>query len=108
MGARRRVRFGIVGLGLMGREFASAIARWCHLLSDGPIPELVGVCSPHEKSHRWFDAILQMWAAFLQELEGGALPTFGCFTPEETRISHALLSAALDSQRNASVEPVDL
>ncbi len=54
MGTRRRVRFGIIGLGLMGREFASAIARWCHLLSDGPIPELVGVCSPHEKSHEWF------------------------------------------------------
>ena len=27
----KKVRFGLIGCGLMGREFASAIARWCHL-----------------------------------------------------------------------------
>ena len=54
MGARRKVRFGIVGLGLMGREFGSAIGRWCHLLSDGPVPELVGVCDVNPASHAWF------------------------------------------------------
>jgi hypothetical protein len=47
-----------------------------------------------------------MWAAFLLELEKGTPPVFGCFTPEETRLSHALLSAALDSHRNRSVEMV--
>ena len=52
--ARRRVRFGIIGLGLMGREFASAISRWCHLLSDGPVPELVGICDSNTASHAWF------------------------------------------------------
>jgi predicted dehydrogenase len=54
MGARKKVRFGIVGLGLMGREFGSAIGRWCHLLSDGPVPELVGVCDVNPASHAWF------------------------------------------------------
>jgi predicted dehydrogenase len=54
MAARRRVRFGIIGLGLMGREFGSAIGRWCHLLSEGPVPELVGICDTNEKSHPWF------------------------------------------------------
>ena len=54
MGARRRVRFGIIGLGLMGREFGSAIARWCHLLSDGPVPVLAGVCDSNPKMHTWF------------------------------------------------------
>ncbi len=54
MAARRKVRFGIIGLGLMGREFGSAIGRWCHLLSDGPVPELVGVCDTNPKSHVWF------------------------------------------------------
>jgi hypothetical protein len=33
---------------------------------------------------------------------------FGCFTPEETRISHAVLTAALDSNKKASVEKVVL
>ena len=54
MAARRKVRFGIIGLGLMGREFGSAIARWCHLLFDGPVPELAGICDTNEKSHAWF------------------------------------------------------
>ena len=30
--AKREIKFGIIGCGLMGREFASAAARWCHLL----------------------------------------------------------------------------
>jgi hypothetical protein len=52
------------------------------------------------------DSILQMWAAFLLELDAGTPKIFGCFTPEETRLSHALLTAALDSHRKRSVEPV--
>jgi predicted dehydrogenase len=54
MGARRKVRFGIIGLGLMGREFGSAIGRWGHLLFDGPVPELTGICDTNEASHAWF------------------------------------------------------
>jgi predicted dehydrogenase len=51
------------------------------------------------------DAILQMWAAFLYELEHGKpLSRFaGCVAPEETALSHRLFTAALESQRNASV-----
>ena len=52
------------------------------------------------------DSLLQMWAAFLLELDQGKPPVFGCFTPEETRISHALHTAALESNRKQSVEPV--
>jgi predicted dehydrogenase len=54
MAARRKVRFGIIGLGLMGREFGSAIARWCHLLGDGPVPVLAGICDTNPQSHAWF------------------------------------------------------
>ena len=51
------------------------------------------------------DAILQMWAAFLQELvHGRPLKKFaGCVTPEEAALSHRLFTAALDSQQNAEV-----
>lgn len=52
--ARRKVRFGIIGLGLMGREFGSAAARWCHLLGDVPAPEIVGICDTNAASHAWF------------------------------------------------------
>jgi len=48
-----------------------------------------------------------MWAVFLQEL-AGEKPAFGCFSPEETRLSHALQTAALDSHKNKSVEKVVL
>jgi hypothetical protein len=47
-----------------------------------------------------------MWAAFLLELDTGKPQIFGCFTPEETRLSHALLTAALESDRKKTVEPV--
>ena len=54
------------------------------------------------------DAILQMWAAFLFELERGhPLKKFaGCATPEEVALSHRLFTAALQSHRNAAVVEV--
>ena len=49
-----RIRFGIIGCGLMGREFASATARWCHLLEDISRPEIVAVCDYNPKATEWF------------------------------------------------------
>lgn len=48
------IKFGIIGCGLMGREFASASARWCHLLADIPRPEIVAVCDSNPKAVDWF------------------------------------------------------
>jgi hypothetical protein len=47
------------------------------------------------------DAILQMWAAFCDELIHGPQmqQPFTCATPEETHTSHRLFTAALESQR---------
>ena len=39
----KKVRFGIIGCGLMGKEFASAASRWCHLTEDIARPEIIGV-----------------------------------------------------------------
>ena len=50
------------------------------------------------------DAILQMWGAFMLELDGQPV-TFGCFTPEETVLSHALQTASLESHAShAAIE----
>ena len=38
----------------MGREFASSLARWCHLLDNGYIPVLSGICDKNENSYKWF------------------------------------------------------
>jgi predicted dehydrogenase len=50
----REVRFGLIGCGLMGREFASAAARWCHLLQPRARPQIVAVCSASAASLAWF------------------------------------------------------
>ena len=55
MKQRKKIRFGIIGLGLMGKEFGSAVARWCHLLDDGPIPVIAGICNEKNQADReWF------------------------------------------------------
>lgn len=41
----RTIRFGIIGCGMMGREFASAAARWFHLPEMSVRPEIVAICS---------------------------------------------------------------
>ncbi len=50
----KTIRFGIIGLGLMGREFASASARWCHLLGVEARPEIVAVSNRSPAPFDWF------------------------------------------------------
>lgn len=50
----RDIRFGIIGCGLMGREFASAIARWCHLLEVDFRPVLAGICDTNPSLFGWY------------------------------------------------------
>src|SRR3989442_12338516 len=52
--ADRIVRFGIVGGGLMGREFASAAARWVHLADIGVRPEIAVVCDVNPDVLAWY------------------------------------------------------
>jgi predicted dehydrogenase len=48
------IRFGIIGLGLMGREFASAAARWMHLSDVEARPVLVSACDANDGMFGWF------------------------------------------------------
>ena len=50
----KEIRFGIIGCGLMGREFASAIARWCHLLDVNFRPVLVAICDTNPALFGWY------------------------------------------------------
>ena len=55
--AERVVRFGIVGGGLMGREFASAAARWVHLAPLGVRPEIAVVCDTNPEVLAWYERL---------------------------------------------------
>ena len=53
---QERLRFGIIGGGLMGREFVSAAARWCHLTDQKIRPEVVAVCDTRPEALAWYTA----------------------------------------------------
>jgi len=50
----RTIRFGLIGCGMMGREFASAAARWCHLTEVDFQPQIVAVCNRSPQKMEWF------------------------------------------------------
>lgn len=50
----RVVKFGVIGCGLMGREFASTAARWLHLNDTKAKPEIVAVCDLNPDLAQWF------------------------------------------------------
>ena len=49
------VRFGVIGLGLMGREFASAAARWLHLVDVAARPVITAVADVDPQAVAWFE-----------------------------------------------------
>jgi predicted dehydrogenase len=59
MSDRKRIRFGVIGAGLMGREFAAAAGRWCQL-DAGPTPPdfeptITAVCDLNPDARTWFE-----------------------------------------------------
>jgi predicted dehydrogenase len=50
----KKIRIGIIGLGLMGKEFASSISRWCSLLSECPKPIITGICDKNKDTWKWY------------------------------------------------------
>ena len=65
------VKFGVIGCGLMGREFSSAVARWCHM-QGMPLSKYAGCVTPAEVGygHALFTAALKSQANGTTELVG--------------------------------------
>jgi len=38
----------------MGREFCSAVSRWCHLLDNAPIPVISAICDTNKDIWKWY------------------------------------------------------
>jgi predicted dehydrogenase len=51
---RQVIRFGLIGCGLMGKEFASAAGRWRHLLNLNFEPAIVAACDLNPAALEWF------------------------------------------------------
>jgi predicted dehydrogenase len=68
----KTIRFGIIGCGLMGREFAGAAARWCHLPGLDFRPEIVAICNRRPGPFPWFQenfpSIRQVTQAYVELL----------------------------------------
>lgn len=56
----KTINFAIIGIGLMGREFASAVMRWPHLEGMEVKPNIVSICgSPvTDRERAWYTAAL--------------------------------------------------
>ena len=55
--AERVVGLGLIGGGLMGRELASAAARWIHLEDLGVRPRLTHVCDTDPATLAWYERL---------------------------------------------------
>ncbi len=85
MRKRKVIRFGIIGLGLMGRDFASAAARWCHLLDLDFAPQITAICDTNEQAFAWFednfDSIVLKTTNYHDLLNSGAIDAVYCAVP---------------------------
>ena len=50
----KKISCGIIGCGLMGREFAVAASRWSALTEKKIQPEITGICDLNEELFNWY------------------------------------------------------
>jgi predicted dehydrogenase len=97
----RVVRFGIVGGGLMGREFASAAARWIHLADIGVRPELVAVCDTSPQVLSWYERLRpvpRLVSDYRELLAADAVEAVYCAVPH--RLHEEIYVAALEAGKH--------
>jgi predicted dehydrogenase len=102
----RKIRFGLIGCGLMGREFASAIARWCHLLEMDARPELVAICDLFDAmpadSARWFienfPTIRQVTGDYRELVANPEVEAVYCAVPHH--LHHEFYCAAIEAGKH--------
>ena len=98
----RTVRFGIIGCGLMGREFASAAARWCHLQQMPARPEIVAICNRSAGKFDWFTgnfpAITQVTQDYRELLKNDAVEAVYCAVPHD--LHRQIYCAAIEAGKH--------
>ena len=98
----KTIRFGIIGCGLMGREFASAAARWCHLPGMTSRPEIVAICDANPNSFAWysgnFASITQATTDYREFLDNKSVEAVYCAVPHH--LHREIFCAALDAGKH--------
>lgn len=81
----KTIKFGIIGCGLMGKEFAGAVGRWSHLEEICAKPEIIAVCDTNEASMDWFceriPSIKFKYSDYKQLLENNEIDAVYCAVP---------------------------
>jgi predicted dehydrogenase len=99
--ADRVVRFGIVGGGLMGREFASAAARWAHLADIGARPEIAVVCDLNSEVLAWYERLAprpRLVTDYAAVLADESVEAVYCAVPHH--LQEELYTAVLDAGKH--------
>ena len=97
----RIVRFGLIGGGLMGREFASAAARWVHLVDLGVSPQLAVVCDTNPEVLSWYEQLEprpMLVADYREILADGSVEAIYCAVPHH--LHEELYVAALQAGKH--------
>jgi predicted dehydrogenase len=79
------IRFGVIGCGLMGKEFASAAARWCHLVHVDFEPQIIAVCDPNPIAAQWFQnhipTVANVYTDYKEMLQDTSIDAIYCAVP---------------------------
>lgn len=82
---KKKIKFGIIGCGLMGREFAVASARWPALLKTTAQPEIIAVCDLNKDLFNWytdnFDSIKTTTTNYQELLLNDEIEAIYCAVP---------------------------
>ncbi len=85
MSKNKAIRFGIIGCGLMGREFAVAAARWPALMEQDSRPVIVGISDLNESLFKWysdrFDSIKLITTDYRELLASEEIDFIYCAVP---------------------------
>src|SRR2546423_2112200 len=81
---KRMINFGVIGCGLMGREFASAAGRWYHLLDLDFAPRIIAACDTNPAMLDWFSqnvAGVRVTTDYTHLLEASDIEAIYCAVP---------------------------
>jgi len=98
----KKIRFGIIGCGMMGREFVSAAARWCHLPGMQVRPEIVAICNRSAGKFDWFTrscpTISQVTQDYRELLANDAVEAVYCAVPHH--LHREMYCAAIEAGKH--------